>query len=102
MDTILVIGGTGNVGRHIVGTLAGRGLPIRVLTRDPENARAVLPAGVEVVAGDLTRPDTLTAALAGAGRVFLLWPSFSPDGLQEVAAALAAAPRHVVYLSALN
>lgn len=98
----LVIGATGNVGRHVVRTLAGRGLPVRALARDPERARAAMPAGVDVVAGDLTRPETLPPALAGVGRVFLLWPSFAPDHLPEVAAALAAAPRHVVYLSAQN
>lgn len=105
-STTLVIGATGNVGRHVVRTLAGRGHPVRALTRDPERARAGLPtglpAGVDLVGADLTRPETLAAALDGVGRVFLLWPSFSADGVPAVAAALAAAPRHVVYLSARN
>lgn len=101
-DTTLVIGATGNVGGHVVRTLAGRGHPVRALARDPERARATLPGSVDVVAGDLTRPETLGPALDGAGRVFLLWPSFAPDHLPEVAAALDAAPRHVVYLSAMN
>lgn len=101
-DTILVIGATGNVGRHVATELAGRGLPVRALSRDPELARAHLPATVDVVAGDLSRPDTLAAALDGAGRVFLLWPSFTTEHLAGVAAALAAAPRHVVYLSAMH
>lgn len=100
--TILVIGATGNVGRHVATRLAGRGLPVRALCRDPEAARDRLPAAVEVVDGDLTRPDSLAAALDGVGRVFLLWPFFTTEHLPAVVAALAARPRHVVYLSALH
>lgn len=53
---ILVAGGTGRLGRLVVRRLAGRGLPVRVLTRDPARA-AGLPA--EVVVGDVRRPLTL-------------------------------------------
>jgi uncharacterized protein YbjT (DUF2867 family) len=68
--TILVTGATGTIGRHLIDQLVRRGLPVRALTRDP--ARAALPAGVEVAAGDLTAPDSLTQALAGVDRVHLI------------------------------
>jgi uncharacterized protein YbjT (DUF2867 family) len=61
--TVLVTGATGNVGRHVVDQLLAAGQRVRALTRDP--ATAHLPAGVEVVSGDLTRPETLAAALDG-------------------------------------
>lgn len=68
--TILVTGGTGKLGRHIVERLLLMGRTVRVLTRDAGVAR--LPAGVEVVEGDLERPSTLAAALDGVDAVHLL------------------------------
>ncbi|ADD41047.1 SDR family oxidoreductase [Stackebrandtia nassauensis] len=61
--TFLVTGATGNVGRHIVEQLVAAGAPTRALTRNP--AKANLPAEAEVIAGDLTRTDTLAAAFEG-------------------------------------
>ncbi|WP_084960076.1 NAD(P)H-binding protein [Thermoactinospora rubra] len=68
--TILVTGATGTVGRHVVRELLDRGATVRALTRDP--ATADLPAGVEVVRGDLTRADTLAPALEGVTGVHLI------------------------------
>ncbi|WP_280468046.1 NmrA family NAD(P)-binding protein [Nocardia cyriacigeorgica] len=64
--TILVTGATGNTGRHVVAELLRRGRQVRALTRDPQRAAAVLPAGAEVVTGGHTAPETLDAALDGA------------------------------------
>ena len=57
MNRILVIGGTGNVGRHVVSQLAVTGARFRAMTRNPDAAG--LPPQVEVVRGDLTVPETL-------------------------------------------
>jgi uncharacterized protein YbjT (DUF2867 family) len=67
---IVVTGATGNVGGEVAAALAGRGEDVRAVVRDP--ARASLPAGVEVVQGDLDLPESLTPALKGARAVFLL------------------------------
>ncbi|MFG3697493.1 NAD(P)H-binding protein [Micromonospora sp. NPDC047620] len=69
--TYLVTGATGRVGRHVVSELLARGVPVRALTREPARA-AGLPPEVEVVAGDLTDPATLPAALDGVVGVHLL------------------------------
>jgi uncharacterized protein YbjT (DUF2867 family) len=58
----------------------------------------VLPANVETVAGDLTVPESLDAALRGAGAVFLVWTA-PPATAPAVAERLAARPRRVVFLS---
>ncbi|MFD0821542.1 SDR family oxidoreductase, partial [Micromonospora zhanjiangensis] len=59
-------GGTGRVGGQVVAQLAGAGdVRVRVLSRDPARASAVLGPRVEVVGGDLARPDTLGGALDG-------------------------------------
>jgi uncharacterized protein YbjT (DUF2867 family) len=68
---ILVTGATGTVGGEVAAALAGRGEPVRAVVRDPARA-AHLPAGVEVVQGDLDLPESLTPALDGARAVFLL------------------------------
>lgn len=68
--TILVTGATGRAGRQVVAHLLGAGADVRALTRRPE--RAVLPAGVEVVAGDLTDPATLDGAFDGVTAMYLL------------------------------
>ncbi|MFI6596496.1 NAD(P)H-binding protein [Nonomuraea sp. NPDC050536] len=92
---ILVTGGTGNVGANIVRELLDAGEKVRVMTRNPTDHS--LPDGVEVVPGDLTRPETLPAALSGVDRAFL-FPVFNGvDGFLE--AAREAELRHVVLLS---
>jgi uncharacterized protein YbjT (DUF2867 family) len=67
---ILVTGATGNVGSEVVRALVARGAPVRALARVPE--RAALPPSIEVVPGDLDRPDTLGQALADVRKAFLL------------------------------
>src|SRR3989442_14169976 len=71
MNRILVIGGTGNVGRQVVYQLAATGARFRAMTRNPDAAG--LPAQVEVVRGDLTVPETLDRCLQGIDTVFLVW-----------------------------
>ena len=68
--TILITGATGNVGRPLVSQLLSAGHRVRALTRDP--ARAGLPAGVEVVAGDLADTASLAAAFSGVTAVHLI------------------------------
>ena len=68
--TILVTGATGTTGSHVVAHLAEDGHPVRALSRHPGAAR--FPAGVEVVQGDLTRPDSLAAALDGVTALHLI------------------------------
>jgi uncharacterized protein YbjT (DUF2867 family) len=66
-EKILVTGATGQVGRCVVDQLLAEGASIRVSGRDLER----LPAGVESVYADLTRPETLPSALNGITKVFL-------------------------------
>ncbi len=63
---ILVIGGTGVLGRRVLQHLRHTDLASRVLTRAP---RQLQVAGVEVLAGDLTDAASLRQACAGATQV---------------------------------
>jgi uncharacterized protein YbjT (DUF2867 family) len=92
---VLVTGATGKVGRLVTKDLVDAGVAVRALTRDP--AKAVLPDGVEVVAGDLTKPDTLQPVLAGVDRLYL-FPEAS-TAREVVALAKQAGVRRVVVLS---
>lgn len=96
--TILVTGATGRVGRHVVGQLIASGQQVRALTRSPRMAR--LPSAVEVAEGDLARPDTLRAAMAGADRAYL-FPL--PDSAADFAQlAREAGLRKIVVLSSAS
>ena len=64
---ILVTGGTGTVGSEVVAQLLQTGEAVRVMTRDPSNARP--GANVDLAAGDLGKPETLTSAVDGIERV---------------------------------
>ncbi|GAA3914581.1 NmrA family NAD(P)-binding protein [Actinoplanes auranticolor] len=69
--TTLVTGATGNTGRHVVAELIRRGDRVRALTRNPAAAAERLPAGVELVAGTHTAPESLDAALDGVSRLHI-------------------------------
>ena len=75
--SILVTGATGLAGSAIVREFIRAGHPVRVLVRNPTRATALraFPT-VEVVEGDLLRPQTLRGALEGVDRALLL---SSPD-----------------------
>jgi uncharacterized protein YbjT (DUF2867 family) len=93
---VLVTGATGRVGRLVVDELLRAGVPVRALTRRPD--QAALPADVEIVGGDLTVPASLDAALEGVDTVFLVWtPAIATAA--AVIARLAAQRRRVVHLS---
>jgi uncharacterized protein YbjT (DUF2867 family) len=93
--TILVTGATGNVGREVVRSLREAGAPVRALTRNPAAAR--FPDGVEVVAGDLLRPESLVPALTGATALHLFAEPSTVD--EVVALAKQAGVRRIVVLS---
>jgi uncharacterized protein YbjT (DUF2867 family) len=94
---VLVTGATGRVGRAVVDRLTDAGVPVRALVRRAGSAD--LPAGVDVVTGDLTVPASLDAALRGVGTVLLVWTA-PPQTAPAVVDRLAAHVQRVVYLSA--
>jgi uncharacterized protein YbjT (DUF2867 family) len=81
--TIAVFGATGAQGGGVVAALKNRGgFVVRALTRNPATYEG--PAD-EVVAADLTKPETLIPALEGAYGVFANTNSFAGPDVDEVA-----------------
>ncbi|UWZ84204.1 SDR family oxidoreductase [Occallatibacter riparius] len=97
---ILVTGATGNVGREVVKNLLNRGVEVRALARKPESVS--FPAGVEVVQGDLTDPESVRAAVNGVDKLFLL-NAVVADELTQALITYGIAKRegikHVTYVS---
>jgi uncharacterized protein YbjT (DUF2867 family) len=96
VSKILVTGGTGNVGKHVVSALVTRGHDVRAVVRDPGTAS--LPRSVEVVRGDLSSPETLTTALRDVESVYLMWPGLPVE--PRMVEMIAEHAQRVVYLSA--
>jgi uncharacterized protein YbjT (DUF2867 family) len=110
---ILVTGGTGFVGGHVVHELRGRDLPVRCLVRDPRKATKLSGWGCELVVGDVTDPASLSSALAGVDLVVHLVAirQGKPEQFQRIMvegtrnfldAAAAAGVQRFVHMSALG
>jgi len=80
--TVLVVGSTGSIGHLVVEEAVRRGYVVRALVRTPSKARR-FPAQVEVISGDVTRPETLTAAVEGVDAIVF---TLGSDGAGKVGA----------------
>ncbi|TXS81387.1 hydroxylase [Streptomyces sp. me109] len=80
-NDLVLLSNAGDVGRAVLDRLRAEDVPVRVLVRrDDERAAGLRALGAEVVVGDLTRPETVAAALEGVGRMYFAMP-VSPDHL---------------------
>ena len=93
MNTILVTGATGNVGRPLVTQLANAGVKVRAVTRHPDTAG--FPAGVEVV-------SSAVEALPGVSAVFLNSRALGEELAAVVELARLEGVARLVALSAIN
>ncbi|WP_338868442.1 NmrA family NAD(P)-binding protein [Spirosoma sp. SC4-14] len=100
----LVIGGTGTVGSQVVAELLRQQASVRVLVTSSDKA-ALLPEGVEAVAGNMNEPATLPNAFDGIETVFLLNRQSHTEAAQAqfaIASAKRAGVRKIVYQSIHN
>jgi len=101
MARVLVTGGTGELGRAVVGCLRAAGEGVRVLSR---RERPDVPPGVGVVRGDLASGAGVAEAVAGTVIVVHCASNGRRSGDVEgtrrlVAAAAEAGVSHLVYIS---
>ncbi|WP_405507225.1 SDR family oxidoreductase [Streptomyces purpurascens] len=100
-SSILVTGGTGTLGGHVVPLLRAAGHDVRILSRKDRPTAD----GIEYVTGDLLKGERVEAALDGAETVLHL--AGGPKGDDEatrhlVRAASRAGVRHLVYISVIG
>jgi NAD(P)H dehydrogenase (quinone) len=102
---IAVTGATGELGGRVAARLSERGMPMRLIVRDPARAPRLDHAEV-AVAGGYHDTDEMTAALRGANTVFMVSGRESPNRLDEHKSAVDAMVRagvsRVVYTSFAN
>lgn len=98
---ILVTGGTGTLGRLLVGRLRDAGSDVRVLSRRSREAED----GIEFVTGDLATGAGIEAAVDGAGTIVHLAGSAKGDkdkARNLIRAASRAGVTHLVYISVVG
>jgi nucleoside-diphosphate-sugar epimerase len=66
----LITGATGLLGSHIAEQLVARGETVRALARPGSDTRHLQPLGVDLLEGDLQKPESLPRAVAGADVVY--------------------------------
>jgi uncharacterized protein YbjT (DUF2867 family) len=69
---LVLVAGLGDVGRAVLSRLRAAGVPVRGLLHRPDPAFDA--AGAELVVGDLTRPESVAAALDGVDAMFFSMP----------------------------
>jgi uncharacterized protein YbjT (DUF2867 family) len=97
---ILITGATGNLGRSLINLLSTAGVEIRAVTRKAQVAG--LPAHVEIVKGDPSRPDTIVPFLEGVTALFLHPRAVGTAAVELLALARERGVKRVVTLSAIN
>jgi uncharacterized protein YbjT (DUF2867 family) len=86
-DRVLVIGGTRGTGFLIANLLLEHDYRVRAVARHEAEAQRKLAAGVEVVAADITRPETLRAVVKDVDHiVFTAGVTKRPSGEQLIKA----------------
>jgi uncharacterized protein YbjT (DUF2867 family)/uncharacterized protein YndB with AHSA1/START domain len=112
-DLILVTGATGYVGARLVPRLLEAGYRVRALVRDPDRlAGRPWAEEIELVTGDVLKPETLPAALDGVSAAYYLIHSMGGGGEFEDRdvragrnfgqAAADAGVAQIIYLSGLG
>jgi uncharacterized protein YbjT (DUF2867 family) len=80
-SNLVLVASAGGVGRNVLEQLRAQDVPVRgMLRHDDARAGELRALGAEVVIGDLTRPESVAAALEGVGRMYF-GMSVSPDQL---------------------
>ena len=82
--SILVLGGTGHYGQHVVRKLLEKGQHVRVLTRNATNARQVLGGEVEYIEGDITSSEAVSSSLKNTKAVVICVSALSRKTIRKM------------------
>ncbi|SDK55328.1 Uncharacterized conserved protein YbjT, contains NAD(P)-binding and DUF2867 domains [Arthrobacter sp. ov407] len=110
-STVLIVGATGSIGRYAVAEALRQGYAVRALVRDRARAARVLPAGADLVIGDLTRPETLGPAVDGVDAIVFTHGTTTSErdvrdndyaGVANVLKALGGRPVRITLMTAIG
>jgi uncharacterized protein YbjT (DUF2867 family) len=109
--TILAVGSTGSIGSIVVEEAIRQGHAVRTLVRSSSKARQ-LPRESVIVIGDLTRPETLSAAVNGIDAIVFTHgsdgggkaasESVDYGGVRNVLAALGSRTARIALMTAIG
>lgn len=109
--TVLIVGATGSIGRLVVGEALRQGHAVLALVRDAQKA-ASLPGDATRIIGDVTRPETLAAAVESVDAVVLTLgadgagkagaESVDYGGVRNILAALGDRPARIALMTAIG
>lgn len=81
---IVVLGGSGHYGRHIVRRLLEEEVPVKVLTRNLAKARRTLGDGPEILGGDITERDSVMEVLREARALVICVSAFNWKSIRHL------------------
>jgi uncharacterized protein YbjT (DUF2867 family) len=93
---VLVVGGTGHYGRHIVRALLKRNIPTRVMSRSKEKAQKLLGkhSKLELMEGDILEKESVSKCLIGINAIVIAISAFNRKTIRKL--------RLIEYDSVLN
>lgn len=102
---ILITGATGKTGGELARQLTGADVPFSAIVRNRDKAGDLLDMDADVVYGDLSDREFLTAAMAGIEKAVLIMPNVENQlevEKQFVDVAVECGVQHIVYQSSLE
>lgn len=84
--TVLVVGGTGHYGRHIVHALLKRNIPTRVMTRNKEKAQQLLGkhSTIELFEGNILEKESVSKCLVGIDAIVISISAFNRKTIRKL------------------
>ncbi|MFX0151368.1 MAG: SDR family oxidoreductase [Candidatus Hodarchaeota archaeon] len=82
--SILVLGGTGHYGNHIVRSILAKGELVKVLSRNSQRARAILSNKPEIIEGDITSRASVINSLKDTKAIIISISAMSRKNIRKM------------------
>ena len=84
-DRVLILGGTGFIGKRLVSELTGKNIRLRLLVRNPSKVPTTIlkNKNIEIVRGDIVRGDGLKEAVRGIHTAYYLVHSMGSKSMRK-------------------
>ena len=84
-DRVLILGGTGFIGKRLVSELTGKNIRLRLLVRNPSKVPTTIlkNKNIEIVRGDIVRGDGIKEAVRGIHTAYYLVHSMGSKSMRK-------------------